>query len=77
MNCAQMEACNANYIGGDIVGGVADVAQLLTRPVASLDPYATPNKAIFLCSASTPPAGGVHGMCGFNAAESVLRRCRR
>lgn len=76
MNCAQMESYNANYIGGDIVGGVADLAQLFTRPVASLDPYATPNKSIFLCSASTPPAGGVHGMCGFNAAESVLRRCR-
>ncbi len=74
MNCPQFEAYNMNYIGGDIVGGLTDITQLLTRPVARLDPYSTPNPKVFICSASTPPAGGVHGMCGFNAATSVLRR---
>lgn len=74
MNCAQVEAYNMNYIGGDIVGGMADLTQILTRPVVRLNPYTTPNPKIFLCSASTPPAGGVHGMCGFNAATTVLRR---
>ena len=75
-NCAQMEAYNANYIGGDVVGGMADWTQLISRPVASLCPYATPNKQLYLCSASTPPAGGVHGMCGWNAAQAVLSRNR-
>ena len=69
-----MEASNPNYIGGDVIGGVTDWRQLLTRPVARLDPWSTPNPRIFLCSASTPPAGGVHGMCGANAARSILRR---
>lgn len=76
-NCPQMEAYNQNYIGGDIVGGMANWKQLMTRPVASLCPYATPNPKIYLCSASTPPAGGVHGMCGWNAATAVLKRVRR
>ena len=76
MNCPQVEAYNMNYIGGDIVGGMNDLTQLLTRPVVRLNPYTTPNPKIFLCSASTPPAGGVHGMCGFNAANSVLRRIK-
>ncbi len=76
LNCAQMEAYNQNYIGGDVVGGMANWQQLMTRPVASLCPYATPNPRLFLCSASTPPAGGVHGMCGWNAANAVLRRVR-
>lgn len=76
MNCPQVEAYNMNYVGGDIVGGMADLTQIITRPVVRLDPYSTPNPSIFLCSASTPPAGGVHGMCGFNAATSVLRRVR-
>ncbi len=75
-NCPQFEAYNQNCIGGDIVGGMANWAQLVTRPVASLCPYATPNKQLYLCSASTPPAGGVHGMCGWNAAQAVLRRIR-
>ena len=77
MNCAQMEGYNQNYIGGDVVGGMANWKQLMTRPVVSLCPYATPNKSIYLCSASTPPAGGVHGMCGWNAANVVLKRVRR
>jgi phytoene dehydrogenase-like protein len=71
---AQMERYNANYIGGDINGGVQDLGQLFTRPVARLDPYATPNKRLYICSSSTPPGGGVHGMCGYYAARSALRR---
>jgi phytoene dehydrogenase-like protein len=68
---------NLNYVGGAITGGVADALQLFTRPVARLDPYSTPHPRIFLCSASTPPGGGVHGMCGYFAARSVLRRLER
>jgi phytoene dehydrogenase-like protein len=68
---------NPNYVGGAIGGGVADAWQLFTRPVARLDPYSTPNPRLFLCSASTPPGGGVHGMCGYFAARSALRRLRR
>jgi phytoene dehydrogenase-like protein len=74
MNCRQMQLHNGNYLGGDIAGGQNSWAQLLTRPVVSLNPYATPNPRLFLCSASTPPAGGVHGMCGANAAQAVLKR---
>ena len=74
MTPANFESYNANYIGGDIVGGVQDWKQLFTRPLAQLDPYATAAKDIFLCSSSTPPGGGVHGMCGMKAAESVLRK---
>ncbi len=60
MGPTQMQAHNANYIGGDINGGAQDLAQLFTRPVARLDPYATPARGIYLCSSSTPPGGGVH-----------------
>ncbi|HYH69572.1 MAG TPA: NAD(P)/FAD-dependent oxidoreductase [Urbifossiella sp.] len=74
MTAAAMEAYNPNYVGGDISGGVTDLWQLFTRPVASLDPYRTPNPRLWLCSSSTPPGGGVHGMCGWGAARSVLRR---
>jgi phytoene dehydrogenase-like protein len=74
MNPAAMEQHNPNYIGGDISGGVTDFGQLFTRPVARLNPYTTPNRGLFLCSSSTPPGGGVHGMCGFFAARTVLRR---
>lgn len=74
MNCAEMEAYNANCIGGDVVGGVTDWRQLFTRPVARWSPYTTPNPKVFLCSASTPPGGGVHGMCGYWAAEAVMKR---
>jgi phytoene dehydrogenase-like protein len=73
LNPAQMQAYNANYIGGDINGGVQDLGQLFTRPVARLDPYSTPNKRLYLCSSSTPPGGGVHGLCGYYAARSALR----
>jgi phytoene dehydrogenase-like protein len=71
-HCAEMEAHNPNYVGGDIIGGVTDWRQLLTRPVARLKPHTTPNPRLFLCSASTPPAGGVHGMCGYHAARAAL-----
>jgi phytoene dehydrogenase-like protein len=72
---AQIEAANANDIGGDIAGGRFDLAQLFTRPsLRVLDPYATPDPAIYLCSASTPPGGGVHGISGMLAARSALRR---
>jgi len=70
---AALEAHNANYVGGDINAGAATLRQTLARPVASLSPYSTPLSGVFLCSASTPPGGGVHGMCGFNAAEAALR----
>lgn len=76
-NAIQWQAHNPNYIGGAITGGVADIWQLFTRPVARLDPYTTPNPHLFICSSSTPPGGGVHGMCGYHAAESVLRRIDR
>ncbi|MEO8229697.1 MAG: NAD(P)/FAD-dependent oxidoreductase [Chloroflexota bacterium] len=72
---AQLEAYNANNVGGDIAGGRMDLGQLFTRPSLRLfDPYATGNPRIFLCSASTPPGGGVHGMSGFHAARSAARR---
>ncbi len=77
MHTAAFERYNANYIGGAITGGVADLWQFVTRPVARWNPYTTPNPRIFLCSASTPPGGGVHGMCGFNAANTVLTRLKK
>lgn len=72
MNCIDYERYNPNLIGGDIVGGVSDWRQLLTRPVVRWKPHTTPNPEIFLCSSSTPPGGGVHGMCGYWAAEAVV-----
>lgn len=69
---AQMERYNANYIGGDITGGVQDLRQTFTRPVARINPYTTPNERLFICSSSTPPGGGVHGMCGLYAAKAAL-----
>jgi phytoene dehydrogenase-like protein len=76
-NSAEMESYNANYIGGDINGGVQDLRQHFARPVARLSPYTTPNERIFLCSSATPPGGGVHGMCGYHAARAALRRVLR
>lgn len=73
MTAMDFHSYNANYVGGAITGGVSDLMQLVFRPVARFNPYTTPNPKIFLCSASTPPGGGVHGMCGFNAAETVLK----
>ncbi len=69
-----LETINPSHVGGAFSGGVADLGQLFTRPVARLDPYSTPNPRLYLCSHSTPPGGGVHGMCGYYAARSVLRR---
>ena len=77
MGPADFEAHNPNYKGGAITGGVADALQLFNRPVTRLDPYSTPHPRLFLCSASTPPGGGVHGQCGYWAAQSALRRLRR
>ena len=70
---AQLEAHDANYIGGDINAGIADIRQLLFRPVPSLDPYHA-GPGLYLCSSSTPPGGGIHGMSGYLAARSALRR---
>jgi len=74
---ADLEADNPNYVGGAITGGAATLTQLFPRPVARLNPYTTPNRSIYLCSASTPPGGGVHGMCGFHAARAVIRNLRK
>jgi len=74
---AEVERRNANHVGGDINGGVQDLRQLFTRPVARLSPYTTPAKDVFLCSSSTPPGGGVHDMCGWYAARAVLGRAGR
>lgn len=74
MNTADFERRNPNCIGGAITGGAADITQLFTRPVARLNPYTTPNPKLFICSASTPPGGGVHGMGGFYAARAVMKR---
>ena len=68
----ELEAYNANYIGGDISGGAAGGSQLVLRPVPSLNPYRAA-KGIYICSASTPPGAGVHGMCGYWAARAALR----
>ena len=73
MNSAQIEAYNPNYVGGDINGGILDITQLYTRPVLTLSPYKTSAPGIFICSSSTPPGGGVHGMCGYHAARTALR----
>jgi phytoene dehydrogenase-like protein len=73
-NAVEMQAYNANYVGGDINGGLANLGQLFFRPVARLDPYSTAAPDIFLCSSSTPPGGGVHGMCGYWAARQVAWR---
>jgi phytoene dehydrogenase-like protein len=73
MNTAAIEAHDANYIGGDINGGVADLRQFVVRPTLGLHPWKTPVDGVYLCSSSTPPGGGVHGMCGWHAAHEVLR----
>ncbi len=77
LRTADIERDNPNSVGGAITGGAADILQLFTRPVARLDPYSTPNPHVYICSASTPPGGGVHGMCGYHAARSALRRMPR
>jgi phytoene dehydrogenase-like protein len=74
MRPADLERRNANYIGGDINAGVQDFFQLFGRPVWRLNPYTTPDRRIYICSSSTPPGGGVHGMCGYHAANAALKR---
>jgi len=73
MNCSDLERRNWNLVGGDINGGAADLWQLIARPILSLCPYRTCIPGVYLCSASTPPGGGVHGMCGFHAANAALK----
>jgi phytoene dehydrogenase-like protein len=70
-----LHAHNPNMIGGDIGGGANTLRQFLFRPTARWNPYTTSDPRLFLCSSSTPPGGGVHGMCGYWAATTVLRRC--
>ncbi len=72
-NAMEYEFYNPNYSGGDINGGIQDIFQLFTRPLPTLRPYGTPAEDIYLCSSSTPPGGGVHGMAGYLAAQRVLR----
>ncbi|WP_273211708.1 phytoene desaturase family protein [Runella zeae] len=72
-NTSQIEEYNPNYIGGDINGGVIDWRQLFTRPALRWSPYRTSIKGLYLCSSSTPPGGGVHGMCGYHAAKQALK----
>jgi phytoene dehydrogenase-like protein len=73
MGAADLEKSNPNLAGGDINGGAANLPQLIARPILSPTPYRTPLRAVYLCSASTPPGGGVHGMCGYHAARLALR----
>jgi phytoene dehydrogenase-like protein len=71
-----LERYNDNYVGGDIASGEPSLRQIVFRPVARRVPYATPHPGIFICSSSTPPGPGVHGMCGYYAARAALRRLR-
>lgn len=73
----RLEEYNPNYVGGDINGGLQDLRQLYFRPVMTPVPYAVPVPGLYLCSSSTPPGGGVHGMCGYHAARAALRRTLR
>ena len=77
MGSAEVERRNPNYVGGDINGGRQDLRQLFTRPVARPVPYATPVEGLYICSSSTPPGGGVHGMSGFFAAQAALKGLER
>jgi len=74
MNPHDLETFDANFVGGDIAGGAQDWRQLFTRPIVSLNPYAMPVEGWYICSSSTPPGAGVHGMCGYNAAMHALRK---
>ncbi|HWY40336.1 MAG TPA: NAD(P)/FAD-dependent oxidoreductase [Chthoniobacterales bacterium] len=73
MGAADLEKSNSNLSGGDISGGAANLWQLLARPTFGPTPYRTPLRGVYLCSSSTPPGGGVHGMCGYHAARAALR----
>ena len=72
-NTMELEAFNPNLVGGDINGGIQDLTQLFTRPITKLSPYSTPDPRVYICSSSTPPGGGVHGMGGFHASEKVIK----
>jgi phytoene dehydrogenase-like protein len=74
MSAVELEKSNANLAGGDISGGATNLAQLIARPIFSPTPYRTPLSGTYLCSASTPPGGGVHGMCGYHAARAALKQ---
>jgi len=74
---ARLGAPNANWIGGHMGGGVQDWRQHYFRPAPRLNPYAAPARGISICSASTPPGAGVHGMCGYHAARAALQELRR
>jgi phytoene dehydrogenase-like protein len=73
-NVTQMAAYNANYVGGDIGAGANTFRQIAFRPRPAVNPYTVGVKGVYLCSAATPPGPGVHGMGGFNAAETALAR---
>ncbi|MCC5937155.1 MAG: NAD(P)/FAD-dependent oxidoreductase [Lunatimonas sp.] len=73
MNSEDLELYNPNYVGGDINAGVQDITQIFTRPALRVSPYRTSAKGIYICSSSTPPGGGVHGMCGYHAARQVIK----
>ncbi|MBX2926177.1 MAG: NAD(P)/FAD-dependent oxidoreductase [Chitinophagaceae bacterium] len=73
MDTKAIETYNSNYIGGDINGGMMNITQIFTRPALRLSPFRTSAKGLYICSSSTPPGGGVHGMCGYHAAQQVLK----
>ena len=73
MSAVDLEKSNPNLVGGDINGGAVNLTQLIARPILSPTPYRTPLRGVYLCSASTAPGGGVHGMCGYHAASAALR----
>jgi phytoene dehydrogenase-like protein len=70
------EKYNPNNVGGDITGGLQNFLQIIARPSLRLNPYSIPVPGLFICSASTPPGGGVHGMCGYHAARAALSAIR-
>ncbi len=74
---ADLEAYNPNFIGGDIIGGANDGLQVVLRPRISVNPYATGVPGVYLCSQSTPPGAGIHGLCGYYAAEAALKALRK
>jgi len=76
MSPADLERSNANLVGGDLGGGAGDLMQVYTRPVARLNPYRTSIDNVFLCSSSTPPGVGVHGMSGYHAARTAMKMIR-